>query len=93
MTAVISKMKVESFEKWHEAWNTSRSARAGAGTKSAMVLRDPAAPNALTIITCWENSEKAKDFIEKNKARISTHATPGAAPDWTVLDEAFTETY
>jgi hypothetical protein len=93
MTAAISKMKVEHFEKWHEAWNASRPARAGAGMKSAMALRDPAAPNTLTIITCWESAEKARDFVEKNKARIGTHAAPGTAPDWTFLEEAVTETY
>jgi heme-degrading monooxygenase HmoA len=93
MTAVISKMKVESYEKWREAWNSSRAVRAAGGTKSAMVLRDPAAPNALTIITCWENASKAQEFVEKNKTRIATHAAPGTAPDWTLLDEALTETY
>jgi hypothetical protein len=93
MTLIVSKMKVESFEKWREAWNASRPVRAGSGMKSAQVLLIPDAPNSFAVVTYWESAGKAKEFVEKNKARISTQAAPGTTVEWLIYDEAFTENY
>ena len=59
MAIVISKMKVESFDKWCQAWDASRAVRSTSGMKSATVLRDPGAPTALTIITRWDTAAQA----------------------------------
>jgi hypothetical protein len=44
MTVVISKIKVDNYEDWHQAWDASRPRRSASGMQSAYVLRTPAAP-------------------------------------------------
>lgn len=95
MATIIVKTKVADFSAWQRAFDANEAARKTYGWKSHTIARDPADPQAVTVVSQVGSLEQARAFLQDPAVRANmADATvlPGP-PDVQFLDDWATHTY
>lgn len=87
MVYVITKLKVESFDKWKPVFDERKTTRKEAGSKEGTLYRNSDNPNELVIFFDWENMESAKNFFTSESLQKALKKGGAEIIETTYLEE------
>jgi heme-degrading monooxygenase HmoA len=86
MFKLLIKFSVKDFDEWQRVFNENVDMRVRAGVKSTQVFRGVDDMKVVTVITEWEDPEKAKAFSQSAELRESQqHAGVVSKPEAYIL--------
>jgi heme-degrading monooxygenase HmoA len=92
-TLTIVRFRVESFEKFQQAFAADDSVRKAAGMRATVVARDAQDPNAVVIQSRWDDLASAKKFLTSDRMRERMKAAAVQAPEIHFLEIAHEASY
>jgi heme-degrading monooxygenase HmoA len=64
MIHIISRLKLESYDKWKPIFNERAALRKDAGSQEAILFRNSNDPHEVLILFKWDTLERAKEYLE-----------------------------
>jgi quinol monooxygenase YgiN len=88
MPYVLVRHKVEDYGKWNKVFDEHGATRKASGCKGGQIFRSADNPNELVILLEWNETEKARQFVQSDDLRQTMQrAGVSDQPDVHFLDE------
>jgi quinol monooxygenase YgiN len=87
MIHVISRLKLESYDKWKPVFNERAAMRKEAGSQEAILFRNSDDPNEALILFQWDNLENAKKYLESALLEKALQEAGGKLTEVIYLEE------